>query len=820
MSNSFFGWFLKPKRLASSPHIDALFSFLRDLVNREDLIEDIWKEYLHVSSLSTDQQDAAYLAAYVKLEEFIVTNKPLVVKQELSRETLRSTIREKQKVGLFPPSLQLLFLPEKERILQFFQLISKELVHQIVGLSGAHRLQEIGGRLLKVGNTVVFRLDENGVSYADHPDAVSAGEIQTALQELYRLLYIEVVAALGQSTALAIIRRSYEQIEKKQSIEMLSDFFAYMPEGVLMSERLSHLSREELEVRIAEATAQEKKKREEAQQMAGELKGKIKQVEVQNKAMEDTKRAMLNLLEDERKLETTLKDERDRARAIISSVGEGLFAVDKAYRITMVNPVAEEMLGFSGGDLVGKNLADVTVVMRDGKPLEKEERPLAKTLISGEPFIGSMADDFSLKTPKGAIPIALITAPLKRDTEIVGALVTFRDVTLEKQTQETIERTVQERTLELRQEQARLTASINSLVVGFILTDPDGKIITKNPAVISILNLSEDIVSLSDIEKKLSGAIQLYGYHKKVQEEAKPISLPNVTFGAKYLRIFVAPIFLSGPGSDFLGTVILIQDQTEEKILERSKDEFFSIASHELRTPLTAIRGNTSMMMEYFKEELKSEELKEMLTDVYDSSVRLISIVNDFLDIGRLEQGRMQFRNEVFDLGALIEGVLKEYQVTGSRQKLYLRFEPPEKPVPPAYADKTRVKQVLINLVGNALKFTEEGGVTVRVYLYDGYVRVVVEDTGHGIPYENQMLLFRKFQQAGDSLFTRDTIRGTGLGLYISKLMMEGMGGTIGLQYSQPGKGSAFGFAVPIAPDSHPDYPKLPPAAIEEKKGT
>ena len=159
----------------------------------------------------------------------------------------------------------------------------------------------------------------------------------------------------------------------------------------------------------------------------------------------------------------------------------------------------------------------------------------------------------------------------------------------------------------------------------------------------------------------------------------------------------------------------------------------------------------------------------------------------------------MNFQNETFDVAVLIMDVLKEYEVTGSRKKLYLKYEPPEKPMPLVFADKNKVKQILINLVGNALKFTEEGGVTVRIHLYDGFVRVVVEDTGRGIPLENQMLLFHKFQQASNNLFTRDTTRGTGLGLYISKLIIEQMGGNIGLEYSQPGKGSAFGFALPVA---------------------
>src|SRR4030042_3337239 len=121
---------------------------------------------------------------------------------------------------------------------------------------------------------------------------------------------------------------------------------------------------------------------------------------------------------------------------------------------------------------------------------------------------------------------------------------------------------------------------------------------------------------------------------------------------------------------------MVMEDISERKAIERSRDEFFSIASHELRTPLTAIRGNTSMILEYYGDALKDEQLKGMVMDIHESSIRLISIVNDFLETSRLEQGRIPFKNEPFDAPTLIEAVLKEYDVTGSRRKLYLRYAP------------------------------------------------------------------------------------------------------------------------------------------------
>src|SRR5213075_2929978 len=100
--------------------------------------------------------------------------------------------------------------------------------------------------------------------------------------------------------------------------------------------------------------------------------------------------------------------------------------------------------------------------------------------------------------------------------------------------------------------------------------------------------------------------------------------------------------------TEAIGTAILVEDVTEERVMARSKDEFFSIASHELRTPLTAIRGNTSLIQQYYKAQLKDGQLNEMVGDIHESSLRLIEIVNDFLDASRLEQGKMQFHPEPF----------------------------------------------------------------------------------------------------------------------------------------------------------------------------
>jgi len=378
-----------------------------------------------------------------------------------------------------------------------------------------------------------------------------------------------------------------------------------------------------------------------------------------------------------------------------------------------------------------------------------------------------------------------------------------------KKEKEGVEHKVEERTSELKDQQARLLASINSLARAYIMTNTEGKVILSNTTV--------DVMfgppvggswTLEELQKRIGSGVGIFDNFHKCLDKKETINCPEVPFGNRFLYAIFVPVFVEGEKREIIGELILIEDITERKILERSREEFFSIASHELRTPLTAIRGNTSMIIDFFTEQIKDPQLREMIDDIHESSIRLISIVNDFLDMSRLELGKIDFKKEEFDMIELIHDVLKEYQATGSERKLALACEEPKEPLPKAYADKDRVKQIIINLVGNGLKFTEKGGITIRTYHHNGFVRVIVEDTGRGIPYENQVLLFRKFQQAGDSLFTRDTTKGTGLGLYISKLMVEGMGGTIGLEYSQPGKGSAFAFSVPVAKGDQPQAQK------------
>lgn len=374
---------------------------------------------------------------------------------------------------------------------------------------------------------------------------------------------------------------------------------------------------------------------------------------------------------------------------------------------------------------------------------------------------------------------------------------------------------VRRQSAELAYERARFDASIGSLNLGFLMTDKKGLIVSLNSAarwilcsthpeaagVIRNIRMLNSNCTMAELNHHLES---IHDLRQNIQQTLAKNSflVDEISINGKFFRLFLSPIVLPNKkGHEVVGAVAVLEDVTDAKLLERSKEEFFSIASHELRTPLTAIRGNTALIQQYYSEVLRDPNLNEMVSDIHESSVRLIELVNDFLDTSRLEQNRMEFKKETFSLAALTQEVFKELSPLAREKGLYLQISPYSTSAS-VTADHNRTKQVMINLIGNALKFTDHGGVTIQILTQpDQLAKVLIIDTGRGIPVDSQSLLFKKFQQASNSLLTRDATRGTGLGLYISKLMIEGMGGRIAIESTQEHIGTTFSFTLPIARD-------------------
>ncbi|HVQ44672.1 MAG TPA: HAMP domain-containing sensor histidine kinase [Candidatus Saccharimonadia bacterium] len=375
------------------------------------------------------------------------------------------------------------------------------------------------------------------------------------------------------------------------------------------------------------------------------------------------------------------------------------------------------------------------------------------------------------------------------------------------------ERAQAQTTIKLRTEQLMASTSraysfLDSLHRGFIMCDVNPEVVLTNLSVRAMLSADEPPSpsganrewTLAAIDTLLQPALHLKDLIRASLASNQPREFKEVSFGKRVLRLFIAPMINEVNGDQQpIGAVILVEDITEQKVLDRSKDEFFSIASHELRTPLTAIRGNASVIKKYYAESLKDPSLVEMIDDIHESSVRLIEIVNDFLNVSALEQGKIQMNPEALALADAVSEVTRELQALSDAKGLALVVDPSVPAAPLVTADKQRIKQVIYNLIGNAIKFTDQGSITATARADQNFVYCTVTDTGHGMPPESHRLLFRKFQQAGSSLLTRDNTKGTGLGLYISKLIVELSGGKIELEHSEVGKGSAFTFSLPRA---------------------
>lgn len=231
------------------------------------------------------------------------------------------------------------------------------------------------------------------------------------------------------------------------------------------------------------------------------------------------------------------------------------------------------------------------------------------------------------------------------------------------------------------------------------------------------------------------------------------------------------------------------------KELDRLKDDFVSVASHELRTPMTAIRSYLWMALKGRGGDL-NERQSFYLNRAYKSTVRLINLVNDMLNISRIESGRVSVNIQKTDLTELVDSVLGE--VKPRADELGLHLEVKKRSLPPVLADGDKVKEVLINLVGNSLKFTPQGGnITVSFDVAEDSVITRVTDTGAGISPEDQKHLFQKFGFIGTSYkVNKSDSQGTGLGLYISKSIVDLHKGKMSVFSEGQGKGSAFSFSL------------------------
>ncbi len=338
---------------------------------------------------------------------------------------------------------------------------------------------------------------------------------------------------------------------------------------------------------------------------------------------------------------------------------------------------------------------------------------------------------------------------------------------------------------------------------GLIVVDKTGKIEVVNNAATELLGYE----SSEMIDQNILTVLRATNEKGEVIPESKrphQVALKHskiVTSKLNYIRkdyrqlpvkSTVAPIMLRGK---LIGAIEVFGDITREKQLEHMKDEFLSVASHELRTPMGAIRANLSMIIggDYGP---VNKDLLEPLSDMKNSTIRLVELVSDLLNVARIEAGRMQFSLDNFDVTDAAHTVVADLFPLGKEKGVHISLVK-HRGAKLVQGDVDKVKQVLINLIGNSLKFTDKGSITVTVTPQDAQVEIAVTDTGIGITPDDQKKLFGKFNQITSAQAGKPA--GTGLGLYISREMIRKMGGDMWIKDSTITQGSTFAFTLPLA---------------------
>ncbi|HMK50581.1 MAG TPA: ATP-binding protein [Thermodesulfovibrionales bacterium] len=370
------------------------------------------------------------------------------------------------------------------------------------------------------------------------------------------------------------------------------------------------------------------------------------------------------------------------------------------------------------------------------------------------------------------------------------------------------EQAINDAIVELQNTLAYLTAVIDNMADGLLVTDIDGVITHVNPALSYMFALRE-----TDLMGK--NCRDLFGdKFAEIVDKSRDNSYEIYTCEIGLAHDRVGKAVATGIHQDAfqtddkgIGSVILIRDITSEKEVDRMKTDFISTVSHELRTPLTSVRGFTEIIKKKLDEDIFTQfssstekrtlkavkRVRENLEIILSEGERLTALINDVLDISKLEAGKVEWKMESIRLADVIERAMDATSSLFEQKKLdFVRTI--SDGVTEVKGDKDRIFQVVINLLSNAAKFTDSGSVTCCVKETGSNVMVSVTDTGAGISDSDKEHVFEKFRQAGDTLTDKPT--GTGLGLSICRQIIEYHGGKIGVE-SEKGKGSTFFFTLP-----------------------
>ncbi|MBC8465719.1 PAS domain S-box protein, partial [bacterium] len=531
--------------------------------------------------------------------------------------------------------------------------------------------------------------------------------------------------------------------------------------------------------------------------------------------------AIKEVITDRKKAEEALRKSEDQIRLLLNSTAEGIYGIDLDGNCTFSNKSCLQLLGYERSDqLSGKDMHQlIHHTYADGTPFPVEDCAIFKAKQTGE---GTHINDEVLWRADGtSFDAEYWSFPIINDGKITGAVVTFIDIT---------DRKVIENELILSQDILR-----NSSDCLYVYDQTSRQILDVNETSCNKMGYSrEELLTLriDDINPKFPmdqwDAVMAEikaskdGFLLETRHQRKDGTSIPVETSVRYVNLANKDILVSTARDiteRLKGDAEIKQAKTEAEKANLAKSEFLSRMSHELRTPLNSILGFAQLME---MGELNPKH-KKGVKQIMNSGKHLLDLINEVLDLSRIEAGQLSLTLESVELSGIISESIDIVRPLAAGSNLKLKTKDSLTNDLYVKADRQRLKQVLLNLINNAIKYNREGGsVSVHVSRPTSHVlRINVTDTGIGISPEGIQKLFNPFQRIGSDI---SEIEGTGLGLAVAKKLMEAMHGTIGVE-SEAGEGSTFWIELPLCksikerPRSSGDATKQEAATIR-KTGT
>jgi len=346
------------------------------------------------------------------------------------------------------------------------------------------------------------------------------------------------------------------------------------------------------------------------------------------------------------------------------------------------------------------------------------------------------------------------------------------------------------------QAQDKTRQILNNLDEGIILLDREGRIILVNPQAEKILGIKEGkILQTKNISQSPLDAHQNLNRVLLSGKNPEITAREEITLEKPCKMILQVATTLIKENGKISGALKMIRDITHEKEVDQMKSELISIVSHQLRTPLSAVKWGIKMLLDGDAGKVTAEQ-KDILAKGYRSNERMIHLVNDLLNVSRIEERRFQYKFAATSIENLVECTINEFTYSLEEKKITLDFKKAEKPLPPARIDSSKIHVVLQNLLSNAVNYAPSGShIEVKVENMGDKARISIKDNGMGIPESQKPFLFQKFFRADNAV--RMQTEGSGLGLFIARNIIQNHKGKIWAE-SEENKGSTFCFTLPI----------------------